>query len=100
MDQLSRHSSPTPPCDGRQAGLDIYIYAAHLRLSETDLSSLIDRAFVELDIGYLPADASIIVADDFNRAGFTDPRGSLLRSSDAAQAFRLRCRELEFCPPA
>ncbi len=98
MDQLSRHSSPTPPCDGRQAELDIYIYAAHLQLSETDLSSLIDRAFVELDIGYLSADTSIIVADDFNCRGFADPGVSLLRSSHAAQAFRLRCRQLENCP--
>src|SRR5258707_15401740 len=98
MDQLYRHSSPTAPCDGPQAELDIYIYAAHLQLSETDLRSLIDRAFVELDIGYLSADTSIIVADDFNCGGFADPRVSLLQSSRAAQAFRLRCRQLESCP--
>jgi hypothetical protein len=98
MDQLSRHSSPTAAYDGRQAELDIYIYAAHLQLSETDLSSLIDRAFVELDIGYLSADISIIVADDFNCGGFADSRVGLLQSSGAAQAFRLRCRELESYP--
>jgi glycosyltransferase involved in cell wall biosynthesis len=98
MDQLSRHLSATAPYDRRQAELDIYIYAAHLQLSETDLISLIDRAFVELDIGYLSADASIIVADDFNCGGFADSRVSILQSSRAAQAFRLQCRELEFCP--
>jgi glycosyltransferase involved in cell wall biosynthesis len=98
MDQLSRHSSPTAPYDGRPSELDIYIYAAHLQLSETDLRSLIDRAFVELDIGYLAADTSIIVADDFNCGGFADPRVSLLQSSRAGQAFRLRCRQLESCP--
>jgi glycosyltransferase involved in cell wall biosynthesis len=98
MDQQSPNSLPTAPYDGRQAGLDIYIYAGHLQLSEADLRLLIDRAFVELDIGYLSADTSIIVADDFNCDGFVDPRVRLLQSSCAARAFRLRCREFEFCP--
>src|SRR5260370_39941168 len=98
MDQLSQYFSPTAPDDARQDDFCIYIYVAHLQLSDADLSSLIDRIFMELDICYLSADVSIIIADDFNGDGVTDTRVNLLRSSHAAQAFRLRCHELEFSP--
>jgi len=98
MDQLSRYSSTLAPYDGHDVELDIYVYVAHLRLSVTDLTAYVDRIFVELDIGYLSANTTMIVADDFNSHGFADARVNLLRSSNAAQTFRLRCRELEFCP--
>ena len=98
MDQLSRYSSTPALHDGRSVELDIYVYAAHLQLSKIDLSAWIDLIFGELDIGDLSANTSMIVANDFNCEGFADARVNILRSTHAAEAFRLRCRELELCP--
>jgi glycosyltransferase involved in cell wall biosynthesis len=79
--------------------LDIYVYVAHLRLASANLSAWIDRIFGELDVGQLSANITMIVADDFNRECFCDGRVKVVHSSNAAHAFRHRCRELECCPP-
>lgn len=87
----SRHS-------GCVTELDIYVYLAHLNISEIQLRELIDQAFADLDWGSLSAKISFIVHDDLMPVADIDSRVTLVRSSDGALAFRIRCRELEAAP--
>jgi hypothetical protein len=88
--------NPTAP--GGEHGLDIIVFVAHLGLSSADVDGLISRMLNELNWKTTAAAISLIVSDKLVIDRKLDPYITLIPASEAAAAFRDRCRVLESAP--
>ena len=80
-----------------ERGLDIIVFVAQLGLSPPELEDLIER-IGKLDWTAAAAQISLVVSDSVATEHTRGSQLTLIRSSQAATAFRDRCRVLEALP--
>ena len=80
-----------------ERGLDIIVFVAQLGLSPPELDDLIER-IGKLDWTAAAAQISLVVSDSVATEHTRGSQLTLIRSSQAATAFRDRCRVLEALP--